>query len=89
MLSIDSLLNVVAALEKLTDVAVGDTVITPEASSGPPTQPKSSTATLLCCITEVASLHTASRIVASKFSLLQLHGGAGHCWQLAPALGAV
>lgn len=34
MLSIDSLLNVVAALEKLTDVAVDGVVVTPDASAG-------------------------------------------------------
>ena len=34
MLSIDSLLNVVAAIEKLTDVAVDGVVVTPDASSG-------------------------------------------------------
>lgn len=37
MLSIDSLLNVVAALEKLTDVAVDGVVLTPDASAGTPT----------------------------------------------------
>ncbi len=34
MLAIDCLLNVVAALEKLTDVAVEGTVVTPDASAG-------------------------------------------------------
>lgn len=34
MLSIDSLLNVVAALEKLTDIAVDGVVVTPDASAG-------------------------------------------------------
>ena len=34
MLSIDSLLNVVAAIEKLTDVAVDGVVVTPDASAG-------------------------------------------------------
>ena len=34
MLSIDSLLNVVAALEKLTDLAVDGVVVTPDASAG-------------------------------------------------------
>ena len=34
MLSIDSLLNVVAALEKLTDIAVEGVVVTPDASAG-------------------------------------------------------
>ena len=34
MLSIDSLLNIVAALEKLTDVAVDGVVVSPDASAG-------------------------------------------------------
>ncbi len=34
MLAIDCLLNVVSALEKLTDVAVEGTVVTPDASAG-------------------------------------------------------
>ncbi len=34
MLSIDCLLNVVAALEKLTDIAVEGVVVTPDASAG-------------------------------------------------------
>lgn len=34
MLSIDSLLHVVAALEKLTDVAVDGAAVTPDASAG-------------------------------------------------------